>query len=390
MGSQAQDNAANRPSDIEATGDRKERGETMIKSDGSVSIFQSLRLRACLPDFDDLIHCDQARLAAQLSRSSTTAKDMASCLQISKSQRSTGRQLQNPIGNILEIPRGDTMQSLQDVNQRLDGINLKMLDDVHIQKAIVDLRQTMASVDIQLSYLEDNFQSFIQFLSMDNERDSNTDQRSGFSQSHTPGWDIVKEISAARQKAKATASSLMASMSIVESEKGIAEAESVSKLTELAFLYIPLTFSASLFSMQVKELSGSNISIGYFLLTAIVVAVVSYSIRLVIRSRFIISKKAVLAQNVRSDQAVAEGAPIPTRNFIRWAWLQIAGSFLILGFYILAPLAVLTMVLPVLWTRDIDNSTKVKVTAALASILGTWLAYWLYRLGSDRSWVRLG
>ena len=43
----------------------------------------------------------------------------------------------------------------------------------------------------------------------------------------------------------------MAIMSIVESQKAITEAEEVSKLTKLAFLFIPLTFVAGLCGMNV-------------------------------------------------------------------------------------------------------------------------------------------
>jgi hypothetical protein len=41
-------------------------------------------------------------------------------------------------------------------------------------------------------------------------------------------------------------------MSIIESKNAIAQAESISKLTELAFIFIPLSFTSSLFGMQIK------------------------------------------------------------------------------------------------------------------------------------------
>ncbi|KAI9670273.1 MAG: hypothetical protein M1831_006487 [Alyxoria varia] len=45
----------------------------------------------------------------------------------------------------------------------------------------------------------------------------------------------------------------MASMAIVESQKAIAQAESFSKLTTVAFFFIPLTLCASIFGMNFKE-----------------------------------------------------------------------------------------------------------------------------------------
>lgn len=45
---------------------------------------------------------------------------------------------------------------------------------------------------------------------------------------------------------------LMSSMSIIESEKAIVQGAAITKLTELAFFFIPLSFAAAFFSMQVQ------------------------------------------------------------------------------------------------------------------------------------------
>ncbi|KAK0511441.1 hypothetical protein JMJ35_006014 [Cladonia borealis] len=50
-----------------------------------------------------------------------------------------------------------------------------------------------------------------------------------------------------------TFQAVMSTMSIVESQKAIALAETVSKLTSLAFFFIPLSFIASLFGMNLVE-----------------------------------------------------------------------------------------------------------------------------------------
>ena len=49
---------------------------------------------------------------------------------------------------------------------------------------------------------------------------------------------------------ESTFTALMATMSIIESEKAINEAEEVTKLTHLAFIFIPLTYVASIFGMN--------------------------------------------------------------------------------------------------------------------------------------------
>ena len=59
-----------------------------------------------------------------------------------------------------------------------------------------------------------------------------------------------------------TFQAVMSTMSIIESQKAIAEAETVSKLTALAFFFIPLSFIASLFGMNliVSLLLSINVS----------------------------------------------------------------------------------------------------------------------------------
>lgn len=52
---------------------------------------------------------------------------------------------------------------------------------------------------------------------------------------------------------------LMSSMAIAESQKALQEAENVGKLTQLAFFFIPLTFVAGLFGMNIvasSEMTG--------------------------------------------------------------------------------------------------------------------------------------
>ena len=45
---------------------------------------------------------------------------------------------------------------------------------------------------------------------------------------------------------------LMSTMSIIESRNAVSQGERIGKLTELAFIFIPLSFSASFFGMELK------------------------------------------------------------------------------------------------------------------------------------------
>ena len=76
---------------------------------------------------------------------------------------------------------------------------------------------------------------------------------------------LLESVNKTRQHGHHVSRSLHAAISLIESIRGIAEAEGVSKLTELAFIFIPLSFSASFFSMPIdvspfKQASGKKFS----------------------------------------------------------------------------------------------------------------------------------
>ena len=62
---------------------------------------------------------------------------------------------------------------------------------------------------------------------------------------------IVEEVKVLNRRAESTFQAIMATMAIVESQKAIAQAETISKLTNLAFFFIPLTLTASIFGMNI-------------------------------------------------------------------------------------------------------------------------------------------
>lgn len=59
--------------------------------------------------------------------------------------------------------------------------------------------------------------------------------------------------------------------SLAESRKSIEMTDSVKVLTQLAFIFIPLTFSATIFGINVREFGTGDLPISAFIVTAIVV-----------------------------------------------------------------------------------------------------------------------
>lgn len=69
--------------------------------------------------------------------------------------------------------------------------------------------------------------------------------------------------------------SQIATFSLAESRKSIEMTDSVKLLTQLAFIFIPLTFSATIFGINVREFGTGELPISAFVITAIVVMITS-------------------------------------------------------------------------------------------------------------------
>lgn len=68
---------------------------------------------------------------------------------------------------------------------------------------------------------------------------------------------------------------LMSSVSIAESKKAIGQATRVSRLTFLAFLFVPLSFTTSFFGMNVRELADDHLSIFWWAVISIPVSILT-------------------------------------------------------------------------------------------------------------------
>ena len=68
---------------------------------------------------------------------------------------------------------------------------------------------------------------------------------------------------------------IMQNLQVRESKEQIKEARSVTNLTRLAFVFIPLSFTASVFGVNVKQLGQGDVSIWVFFVTSLPVFAIS-------------------------------------------------------------------------------------------------------------------
>lgn len=294
---------------------------------------------------------DQLNIRVKLTRSSAMILDIL--LQKDHSELNSGVRLAS-IDLLFTIIHRDTLDFLRFVGSILTKIRLQALDDILIQQSLLRWRSFLDWAETELHTLNESLQKFACFvLRLEDSISYLSDTEPFAAKSHVN--NSLSEISALRIGITESYKSLMVSTSIVESKRGISEAESVTRLTELAFFFIPLAFSASIFGMQVKELNPAYVPILAFFIMAIIIITFSYGLRLLIRSVFFTKKKREFVKYVRDDAGLSGGDHISTRKFLRASWHGFLGkmtpSIKILTAIILISTCGLVAPLVVLWRR---------------------------------------
>ncbi|KAK6336677.1 hypothetical protein TWF718_009470 [Orbilia javanica] len=80
---------------------------------------------------------------------------------------------------------------------------------------------------------------------------------------------VREEVSDLRETLKEASGLILAKESIVEARRSAAQAESVTQLTRMAFVFIPLTFATSVYGMNIEEWQDHVPKLKWFFVTAI-------------------------------------------------------------------------------------------------------------------------
>ena len=130
-------------------------------------------------------------------------------------------------------------------------------------------------------------------------------------------YQCLQKISQLCHMTRKSSRSLIGNLSIIENKRAIAEAESVFKFTELAFFPIPSIFSASVLSMQVKELSSPDLSISR---VAVVITKSSYTLRLASRSALFVGTCWNLMDQIKDYLKLDASSLVSIQGFILLLW----------------------------------------------------------------------
>ncbi len=254
--------------------------------------------------------------------------------------------------------RQDTIAFLEHTDRLLDEISTSSMNERTVQDQLSHWRSLLGRFQRELPALDKSIHEFFTFPFE--------------AENGEPPRELAVPLAKLRAKINGTADTcntlqhlLRAEISLLESKRGIEEAESVSRLTELAFVFIPITFAASLFSMQVQEFAESPPPVYAFIITAVVTVTVSYGLRLVQRSTLVTDLIRTTANQIRTDKGITT-KDIPIRKIISWG----AGKSFGRPGIVAASCGSLALILAPLWTRAaMDMSFKAAITGVTVLLI---------------------
>ena len=318
---------------------------------------------------------------------------------------------------LFQIIRKDTTNLLKVLHNALDEINVDILDDVKMEESLSIWRELITRAQLELPEMKRSMVRFFSFLqvldstaliSAPNSRPARALDDSEDGDIPRGFEDLSKQINDMLQRLQIASSSLTSNMALLDSRRSISEAQAVTKLTELAFFFIPLTFAATIFGMQIEQFEN-RAQLSTFIVLGISFTACSYLVRLMIRSMWLRSAMQAYRQSIKiyadkKRQPVQRGY-VPASLFLSWigyelrlavrhgaAWFmrvmetigKLLGSFWEATEFIIINCILVSVVaaapIAVLWTRQMDHGIQGLITVViLVCVIGlVAVPYWRY------------
>ena len=271
-----------------------------------------------------------------------------------------------PASMIFRIVHQDTLDILRLMRVALAEIAMASSDSV-LQERALHWRHRLDQFRAQLLELGESMQRFIDFVHPPAE-DQFMQRQSRHVSSPIKHFfcNALDQISSLNQRLDQAYSSLTSKVQISDSHRSIAEAETVTRLTELAFLFIPLSFATSIFGMQIVD--GST-PVSTYITVALVLTSAAYILGFFIHRTT--HYRIAIAQKVRSsiiaDAKLRTGSRISTAFFFKWLLHSMQGfsHTFVFGATILI---MVVIPLPILWTRDLNSGIQIAISSLLVSV----------------------
>lgn len=255
----------------------------------------------------------------QIFRNEEPTMDFLASLNRTKSTRDELCDVLEPgVGHIsltsplLQIICRDMFTLLKQLSRTLDEIDIEIIDDARMEDRLILWRQIISRAQRELPEFTASIQPLVAFV-------ANIDPSGAYEEGSQDASNeilnlktLLKEIQQMVERLRVTSVSLTSNMALLDSRRSIAEAHAVTRLTELAFIFIPLSFAATVFGMQIEPFSNP-VPASYFFVVAVAATSFSYIMRLLMRSQWLTQVKTDMKVSIRK-YAEKNGISIKPRS----------------------------------------------------------------------------
>ncbi|KAJ5088596.1 Mg2+ transporter protein CorA-like/Zinc transport protein ZntB [Penicillium angulare] len=230
---------------------------------------------------------------------------------------------------LLQIVCRDTSALLKQLRLILDEIDENIPDDAIMEERLPLWRQLISRAQRELPGLATSIRSFDSFIAKVDSDAIPEDHSEDGVDDRIDLESLLEAIERVTERLRVTSASLTSNMALLESRKSIDEAHAVARLTELAFIFIPLSFATSVFGMQIVPFANP-VPTGYFFAVAAAATSFSYTLRLVMRSQWFEDMKTEMKADIRK-YADKNGKSVQLRSLSSSLILQWGVSVLTLN-----------------------------------------------------------
>lgn len=216
-------------------------------------------------------------------------------------------------GVLLSILHGDILELIHIMRFTTEEIRRTMIDmtSYHLEKKSLEWKSLLTRFHYELQNVIDNVPSLLHLV-------KHSDRKSSDDTGKKLQEEIVNEASTAMNLIDRVIDLLRTELDVIESKRNIEQTENVNKLTELAFVFIPLGYCTGLFAVPFREVEGSAPSIGVFIGVSLAFMSTAYVFRLFITSGYYSNARMRNYEIIRQYAQQPEGAPIRTRMVVLW------------------------------------------------------------------------
>lgn len=190
--------------------------------------------------------------------------------------------LHDPITVLLRIAEHDTRTFLRSLEWALDDICNDSLDEFLLTHRLSYWRELMNEFEKEVPEISTRLEHFVRSVFGSDDDPSLPDEVKNIVRA------VNQDVARVKTRLDEAYADLRVDMQFNESRRSLNETQSVTRLTELAFAFIPLSFCASLFSMSIQELD-SGVPVWIFIVTAIAMVTLAYSVRILLGNELLVN-----------------------------------------------------------------------------------------------------